>query len=55
MGRSGYILQERVDFRPVIETPFGANKIEGRGAQMGVDYNKGMEWVGGSAAFYQRG
>lgn len=71
--RSGYILQERVDFRPVIETPFGANKIEvrimflwldrlrpvntiirmGRGAQMGVDHNKGMEWVGGSAAFME--
>jgi hypothetical protein len=69
--RSGYILQERVDFRPVLETPFGANKIEvrimyvwldrlrpvntiirmGRGAQMGVDHNKGMDWVGGSAAF----
>jgi hypothetical protein len=71
--RTGYILQERVDFRPVIETPFGANKIEvrimylwldrlrpvnsiirmGRGAQMGVDHNKGMEWVGGSAAFIE--
>jgi hypothetical protein len=69
--RSGYILQERVNFRPVVETPYGANKIEvrimyvwldrmrpvntiirmGRGAQMGVDHNKGMEWVGGSAAF----
>jgi hypothetical protein len=69
--RSGYILQERVDFRPVLETPFGANKMEvrimyvwldrlrpvntiirmGRGAQMGVDHNKGMDWVGGSAAF----
>jgi len=73
--RSGYILQERVDFRPVLETPFGANKIEvrimyvwldrlrpvntiirmGRGAQMGVDHNKGMEWVGGSAAFIDAG
>jgi hypothetical protein len=71
--RGGYILQERVDFRPVIETPFGANKIEvrimyvwqdglrpvntiirmGRGAQMGVDHNKGLEWVGGSAAFME--
>lgn len=71
--RPGYILQERVDFRPVIETPHGANKIEvrimylwlghlvpvntiirmGRGAQMGVDHNKGMEWVGGSAAFLE--
>ncbi len=71
--RSGYILQERVDFRPVIETPYGADKIEvrimyvwldelravntiirmGRGSQMGVDHNKGMEWVGGSAAFME--
>lgn len=69
--RAGYILQERVDFRPVVETPFGPDRIEvrimylwldrlrpvntivrmGRGAQMGVDHNKGMEWVGGSAAF----
>jgi hypothetical protein len=24
----------------------------GRGAQMGVDHNKGMDWVGGSAAFF---
>ena len=23
----------------------------GRGAQMGVDHNKGMDWVGGSAGF----
>jgi hypothetical protein len=72
--RAAYILQERVDFRPVIETPFGPDKIEvrimylwldrlrpvntiirmGRGAQMGVDHNKGMEWVGGSAAFIVR-
>ncbi len=69
--RREYILQERVDFRPVIETPFGPAKVEvrimyiwqdrltpvntiirmGRGAQMGVDHNKGMEWVGASAAF----
>jgi hypothetical protein len=72
--RAEYILQERVDFRPVIETPFGPAKIEvrimylwqdslrpvntiirmGRGSQMGVDHNKGMEWVGGSAAFLAR-
>jgi hypothetical protein len=72
--RADYIMQERVDFRPVIETPFGPDKIEvrimylwldslrpvntiirmGRGAQMGVDHNKGMEWVGGSAAFLVR-
>ncbi len=71
--RAGYILQERVDFQPVIETPYGMNKIEvrimylwldrlrpvntiirmGRGAQMGVDHNKGVEWVGGSAAFLE--
>lgn len=71
--RAGYILQERVDFQPVLETPFGSNKIEvrimyvwldrlrpvntiirmGRGAQMGVDHNKGMQWVGGSAAFIE--
>jgi hypothetical protein len=71
--RSQYILQERVDFRPVVETPFGATKIEvrimylwlddlrpvntiirmGRGSQMGVDHNKGFEWVGASAGFIE--
>ena len=69
--RSQYILQDRVDFQPLIETPFGASKLEirimyvwldrlravntiirmGRGAQMGVDHNKGLQWVGASAAF----
>ena len=69
--RSQYLLQERVDFVPVIETPAGQAKIEvrimyiwldemqavntivrmGRGAQMGVDHNKSMDWVGGSAGF----
>jgi len=69
--RSQYILQERVDFRPVVDTPFGPTKIEvrimyiwldrlravntiirmGRGAQMGVDHNKGFAWVGASAGF----
>ncbi len=69
--RHDYLLQERVDFRPVIETPAGMAKIEvrimylwtdelhavntivrmGRGAQMGVDHNKGLQWVGGSAGF----
>jgi len=69
--RSQYILQERVDFRPVVDTPFGPTKMEirimyiwldrlhavntiirmGRGAQMGVDHNKGFEWVGASAGF----
>jgi hypothetical protein len=27
----------------------------GRGAQMGVDFNRQMEWVGASAAFTARG
>lgn len=69
--RSQYLLQERVDFTPVVDTPAGADKIEvrimyiwldelrpvntivrmGRGAQMGVDHNKGFEWVGASAGF----
>jgi hypothetical protein len=69
--RSQYILQERVDFHPVVDTPFGPTKIEvrvmyiwgdrlravntiirmGRGAQMGVDHNKGFAWVGASAGF----
>jgi len=73
--RHNYILQQRVNFRPVIDTPAGTTKIEvrimylwldqlrpvniiirmGRGAQMGVDHNKGMEWVGASAAFIDRG
>ena len=69
--RHDYILQERVDFKPVIDTPYGMTKVEirmmyiwtttlrtvnmiirtGRGAQMGVDHNRGMEWIGASAAF----
>jgi len=70
--RHDYLLQERVDFVPVIETPAGMAKIEvrimylhvkdellavntivrmGRGSQMGVDHNKAMDWVGGSAGF----
>jgi hypothetical protein len=69
--RGQYILQEKVDFEPVIQTPHGPTKIEvrvmyindgglrpvnlilrtGRGAQMGVDFNRNMDWVGASAAF----
>jgi len=69
--RSQYIVQERIDFQPLIDTPAGPTKLEvrimylwldelrpvntiirmGRGAQMGVDHNKGFEWVGASAAF----
>jgi hypothetical protein len=70
---SRYILQERVDFAPLISTPHGPTKSEvrimyiwldqlqavttivrmGRGKMMGVDHNKGMEWVGGSVAFWK--
>jgi hypothetical protein len=68
--RSDFILQERMNFTPVVETPHGATKVElrimyvwlnellpvltiarmGRGTMMGVDQNKGMKWVGSSAA-----
>jgi hypothetical protein len=67
--RRDYILQERVNFEPVIDTPFGKTHAEirimyiwldellpvsllvrmGRGAMMGVDHNKNLEWVGASA------
>jgi hypothetical protein len=73
--RRNYILQERVRFTPVIDTPHGPTMAEirimyiwlpsmqlpmaanmivrmGRGKQMGVDYNKNLEWVGASAGFY---
>jgi uncharacterized protein (UPF0248 family) len=70
--RENYILQRRVRFDPVIETPYGMTMAEvrlmfiwtdrprpvntiirtGRGKMMGVDQNKGLEWVGASAAFY---
>ena len=71
--RRDYILQERVNFEPVIETPFGETRAEvrimyiwleellpvsllvrmGRGAMMGVDHNKDLEWVGASAGLYE--
>ena len=67
--RRNYILQERVNFEPVVETPHGKTRAEirimyiwldelqpvsllvrmGRGAMMGVDHNKNLEWVGASA------
>jgi hypothetical protein len=73
--RPYYILQERMHFEPVIDTPFGKTKAEvrvmyvwideltpvltiirmGRGAMMGVDHNKNMEWVGASAGLYLEG
>ena len=68
--RMNYILQERVPFTPLIETPHGPTQVEirimyiwadqlrpvlpllrmGRGKMMGVDHNKGLRWVGASAA-----
>jgi hypothetical protein len=69
-----YLLQERVSFEPVIETPHGLTQAEvrimylwpdggdltpaislvrmGRGLMMGVDHNKNLEWVGGSAGLF---
>lgn len=73
--RGDYILQERVAFTPVIETPHGGTQSElrimlvrdgdqytpvlplvrmGRGKMMGVDHNKGLDFVGASAAFMTR-
>jgi hypothetical protein len=39
---------------PSMPQPLAANLIVrmGRGKQMGVDYNKNLEWVGASAGFY---
>jgi hypothetical protein len=68
--RREFVLQERIAFTPVIETPHGMTQAElrimyvwtdrlrpvialvrmGRGKMMGVDHNKGLRWVGASAA-----
>ena len=75
--RRNYILQERMQFAPIIETPHGPTQAEvrimyiwlpggrmqpvlplvrmGRGKMMGVDHNRDLEWVGGSAALFVRG
>jgi hypothetical protein len=71
--RRHYILQRRVAFTPVIETPHGATQAEirimliddggtyrpviplvrmGRGKMMGVDHNRDLEWVGGTAGLW---
>jgi hypothetical protein len=72
--RHHYMLQERIRFEPVIETPYGMTQAEirimyvwpedeeitpvlpllrmGRGIMMGVDHNRNLEWVGGSAALW---
>ncbi len=69
---SHYLLQEKVTYAEIVETPQGHAKAEirimyiwedgpvpvmnlvrmGRGAMMGVDQNKNMSWVGGSAGFW---
>jgi hypothetical protein len=75
--RCRYLVQQRVQFEPTIDTPAGMTQAEirilylwpdrgtlrpalplvrlGRGKMMGVDHNRGQEWVGGSAAFYPTG
>lgn len=74
--RHEYILQERMRFAPVIDTPEGPTQAEvrimyiwpeedapqpipvltlvrmGRGKMMGVDHNRNLTWVGGSASFW---
>ncbi|MEZ5285106.1 MAG: hypothetical protein R2712_09920 [Vicinamibacterales bacterium] len=71
--RQHFILQERVSFTPLVETPHGPTQVEvrimyvwadelrpviplirmGRGRMMGVDHNKGLQWVGASAALIE--
>jgi len=73
--RHQYIIQERIWFTPVIDTPHGMTQAEirimyiwldpdpqptpvltlvrmGRGKMMGVDHNRNLEWVGGSAGLW---
>jgi hypothetical protein len=72
--RPHYMLQERMRFEAVINTPHGLTQPEirimyfwpeggeltpvlpllrmGRGIMMGVDHNRNLEWVGGSAALW---
>ena len=77
-----YLIQERVNFAPTIETPFGPTQAEirvlylwpdgdpstaltemrpvlslarlGRGKMMGVDHNRGQQWVGASTVFVSK-
>jgi len=72
--RHNYIVQERLRFEPVINTPHGMTQMEtrimyvwpeggeltpvlplirmGRGLMMGVDHNRDLEWVGGTAGLW---
>ena len=72
-----YILQRKVNYAPIIETPDGNAKCEVRmlmlwekgearpriinnltrltkGEMVGVKYNKGKTWVGGSVGFFEQ-
>ena len=71
-----YILQRKVSYAPVVETPDGPAKVElrmmylwppdadrpvlvnnlvrlSKGEMIGVRYNKGKTWVGGSLGYFQ--
>ncbi|HMK39417.1 MAG TPA: hypothetical protein VK569_08755 [Bacteroidota bacterium] len=70
--RQDYILQQKVEYAGVVDTPAGPTRAEvrilyiwqdrpipvlnlvrlGRGAMMGVDHNRNMDWVGSSAGFW---
>ena len=72
--RHNYIVQERLRFEPVINTPHGMTQMEtrimyvwpeggeltpvlplirmGRGLMMGVDHNRDLQWVGGTAGLW---
>ena len=72
-----YILQRKVDYAPVVDTPDGPAKCEirmlmlwekgaprpqlvnnlarlSKGEMIGVRYNKGKSWVGGSVGFFPK-
>ena len=76
-NKENYILQRKVEYAPVIETPSGPAKCEVRmlmlweegaprphiinnlariskGEMVGVRYNKGKDWVGGSVGLFKR-
>jgi len=69
-ARRHFVVQERVSFTPLVQTPYGPTQVEvrvmmirdedryravlplgrmGRGLMMGVDHNRGLEWVGATA------
>jgi hypothetical protein len=73
--RRHWLLQEKVEYAPIIDTPSGGTKIElrvmilwdsepipvmllgrsGRGAMMGVRFNKDLDWVGATAVLVEDG